>query len=245
MKISVVTVCRNAGGLLGATLQSIVAQRGVDIESIIVDGASTDGTVDVISRFAAESPVPIKWVSEPDRGVYHAVNKGIAMASGDVVGLLHAGDRFSNHDVLGVVSGAFDDPALGFVYGDVSFVGSSGGRRVRVYRADRFKPGLLLNGYAPPHPSLYMRRGIFTSVGRYKEDYAVAADFEYFVRLMLVADCIKSRYLPINMVDMEPGGLSSRLVNRLWLNNKEKLRALRENGFKINPFRLLFRYLYL
>lgn len=244
MKVSVVTVCRDAGSLLLPTLKSIARQREVDIESVIVDGASTDGSVGVIKDFAAGSAFPVRWVSEPDRGVYEALNKGIRMATGDVVGLLHAGDRFTDAGVLRLVSEAFSDASIDYLYGDVRFVDSSTGCRTREYRADRFMPRLLLNGFAPPHPSLYMTRELFDRVGPYREDYTVAADFEYFVRLMLGGSA-KGCYLPAMMVDMEPGGLSSRLINRLWTNNKEKLRALRENGCRVMPLRLLLRYLYL
>lgn len=244
MKVSIVTVCRNAGRLLLPTLHSLSAQRDVEIESVIVDGASTDDSVDVIKVFAANSGLTVKWVSEPDNGVYNALNKGIAMATGDIVGLLHAGDRLSSHDVLRLVCRQFENSAIDYVYGDVRFVDLSSGRRTRVYRADRFSPRLLLNGFAPPHPSLYMRRELFDRVGPYREDYVVAADFEYFVRLMLGASA-SGCYLSVNVVDMEPGGLSSKIVNRLWTNNREKLRALRENGHRVMPLRLLLRYLYL
>lgn len=244
MRVSVITVCRNAGDFLLPTLKSIAAQKGAEFESIIVDGASTDGSVDVIKSFAAESAFPVKWVSEPDEGVYAALNKGIMMATGDVVGLLHAGDRFTDPYILQGVSASFIDPAIDYLYGDVKYVEYSTGRCCRNYRSDRFQPRMLLDGFAPPHPSLYVRRELFDSVGMYSEDYKVAADFEFFVRLTLVNQS-RGRYLPAVMVNMEPGGLSSRPVNRFWNNNKEKLRALRQNGYRVMPLRLLLRYLYL
>ncbi len=244
MRVSVITVCRNAGDFLLPTLKSIASQKEAEFESIIVDGASTDGSVDVIKRFAAESAFPVKWVSEPDGGVYAALNKGIMMATGDVVGLLHAGDRFADPYILRNVSASFMDPAIDYLYGDVKYVEYSTGRCLRDYQSDRFQPRMLLNGYAPPHPSLYVRRDLFDSVGLYSEGYRVAADFEFFVRLTLVRQS-RGRYLPDVMVNMEPGGLSSRLINRLWTNNKEKLRALRQNGYRVMPLRLLLRYLYL
>lgn len=244
MRVSVITVCRNAGDSLLPTLKSIAAQRGVELELIIVDGASTDGSVDVIKNFAAESALQVKWVSEPDGGVYAALNKGIKMAAGDVVGLLHAGDRFTDPHILRIVGAAFENPAIDYLYGDVKYVEYSTGRCHRNYQSARFQPRMLLNGFAPPHPSLYVRREVFDSVGMYSEEYKVAADFEFFVRLTLVRQS-KGCYLPAVMVNMEPGGLSSRLVNRLWTNNKEKLRALHQNGYRVMPLRLLLRYLYL
>lgn len=245
MKISVVTVTRNSARQLDATLRSVFSQTGVDVESVVVDGDSTDDSLEVIIRYAKAYPRRIKWVSEPDDGIYDAINKGIAMATGDVIGLLHSGDRFPHERVLEFVGRSFREKAVSFVYGDVSFVDPDSRQAAgRVYRADRFRPSLLLCGFAPPHPSLYIRKRVVAEVGRYKADYSVAADFEYFVRLLLVHRK-HGRYLPTNMVEMATGGKSQTWVSRLWYNNKERLRALRENGFKASPLRLIGRYFYL
>ncbi len=246
MKISVITVTRNAVDRLEATLESVFSQQGVELESIVVDGASSDGTVDIITRFAAEHPDNMKWISRPDSGIYQALNRGIEMATGEVVGLLHAGDHFTSADVLAHVAVAFADPVVRMTYGDIHFVNRATGKVTRRYRSSKFarKPVLLKNGFAPPHPSLYMRRDLFAEVGPYKEDYRVGADFEYFVRLMLIKG-IKGKYLPLDMVEMSTGGLSNRWGSRLWTNPKEKYRALRENNIHSNPFRLLIRYLYI
>lgn len=243
MKISVITVTRDAVRTVEKTMMSVLSQENVDVELVVVDGASADGTVAAVSAVAERHPGRVKWISESDRGIYDAINKGMSMASGDVAGVLHAGDRFPHAGVLRIVERAFADPSVAFVYGDVSFVDASDRTR-RVYRADRFAPRLLLGGFAPPHPSLYMRRETFGRVGLYKEDYRVAADFDYFLRLMLV-NGETGAYLPVNMVEMSTGGVSSRWSNRLWTNNMERLKALRENDLPANPLRLLKRYFYL
>lgn len=245
MKISVITVTRDAAPAVGGTLMSILSQKNVDVEVVVVDGASTDATIDTVCGIAERYPGKVKWVSEPDNGIYNAINKGLALASGDVVGTLHAGDRFSHDKVLRLVGRAFYDRSIDFVYGDVCFVEAESRKPSgRVYRADRFTPSLLLGGFAPPHPSLYMRREVPGRVGIYREDYSVAADFEYFVRLMLIFG-ERGRYLPMTMVEMAAGGVSSRWRNRLWTNNVERLKALRDNGQPANPLRLLKRYFYL
>lgn len=245
MKISVVTVTRNAELTVGGTLMSVLSQRDVDVDVVVVDGASTDATVEIVSEIAGWHPGKVRWLSEPDGGIYNAINKGLALASGDVVGTLHAGDRFHGDNVLSAVDRAFSDRSTAFVYGDVCFVDALSRKPSRrKYCADRFAPRLLLGGFAPPHPSLYMRRELLDRVGVYKEDYSVAADFEYFVRLMLTHG-ERGRYLSLTMVDMATGGLSSHWRNRLWTNNIEKLRALRENNQPASPLRLLKRYFYL
>lgn len=245
MKISVITVTRNAGKAVEGTLRSVLAQKEADIELIVVDGASNDGTAEAVAETAADNLGRIKWMSEPDTGIYNAINKGIAMATGDVIGTLHAGDRFHHDRVLADVTSVLADGGTAFVYGDVGYVdGESRVPTGRMYRAAGFRPSLLLGGFAPPHPSLYIRRDVVERVGGYRENYAVAADFEYFVRLMLIHG-ERGKYLREWMVDMAAGGLSSRWRNRLWANNVERLKALRENGLPANPLRLLRRYLYL
>ncbi len=243
MRISVVTVTRDAAATVAATLESVLTQRGVDVESIVVDGGSADGTVDEVKAVAERYPGRVKWMSREDTGVYQAINRGVAMATGDVVGLMHAGDRFAAADILARVAAEFASADVPFIYGDVRFVDQSTGRVTRRYSSRRFAPRLLLNGFAPPHPSLYVARGVIDRVGPYKEDYVISADFEYFVRLMLV-NRLRGRYLPVEMVEMSTGGLSSRLYNRLWTNNVERLKALRSNGLKASPLRLIKRYFY-
>ena len=185
----------------------------------------------------------IKYISEPDDGVYSAINKGIKMASGDVVGLLHGNDFFSSIDVVAKVVKVFEDNLVPFVYGDVKYVKGKRDKVVRYYSASRFTKKLLLQGIAPPHPSLYMRRELFEKYGLYKEDYLIGADFDMFLRL-IVRNNLTGRYLPLDMVTMTTGGLSTQIYHQIFTNNREKYRALKENSCNVSVYMLIKRYLY-
>lgn len=243
MKISVITATRNNASTLSETIRSVMEQSHPDIDHIIIDGASTDDSLEIIRQWATKYPERIRYISETDTGVYNAINKGIKMAHGDIIGTLHGNDRFTSPDILAHIARLFTSPDTNFVYGDIHYIDHHTGKTVRRYSASRFTPASLLNGIAPPHPTLYMRKNIFNLVGLYKENYLIAADFDMFIRLCIIHG-IQGTYLPIDMVEMTTGGLSTRLYHRIFTNNREKLRALRENSIKISPFSILKRYLY-
>lgn len=241
MKVSIITATRNNASTLESTIKSVLWQSYKNIEYIIIDGASSDGSIDIIKRYTHQYPHIIKYVSESDSGVYSAINKGIAMATGDIVGLLHGNDEFSSYDVVEQVVAKFGSTNASFLYGDVKYR-TLDGKIVRYYSSDNFAKEKLLQGIAPPHPSLYMRRDLFYRYGFYKEDYLIGADFDMFLRLMVVND-LCGEYLPLDMVTMSVGGLSTRLYHRIFTNNREKYRALKENSCNVNVFLLLKRYL--
>lgn len=243
MKISVITATLNNGVTLEATIKSVMQQTHNDVELIIVDGASTDNSVEIISRWQQLYPNKIRFVSEPDNGVYNAINKGLKMASGEVIGVLHGNDTFSSPHVLAQVAHAMNNDNIDFVFGDISYRDKAG-KIVRYYSSAGYDKSMLRYGIAPPHPSLYVRKKTFDSIGLYKENYLIAADFDFFIRLMTVSD-LPSQYLPIDMVTMSMGGLSTTLRHRIFTNNREKYRALRENGIKVCPLSLLKRYFYI
>lgn len=226
--ISIVTVCRNEASALERCLRSVGAQSRPAYEHIVVDGRSTDGS-DAIAKAAG-----VKVVSREPHGVYDAINAGIEICSGDVVGLLHANDVLAADDVLETVGSAFDEDArLDFVYADVCFVDFDNGNRVlRRYASDCFEPSQMRGGMAPPHPSLFMRRDLFRQVGLYKSDYIISADFDMWLRLFDPSRGLRYRYLPLTTILMSVGGLSMQWRNRLFVNTQEKLRALRENGVR-------------
>lgn len=241
MKISLITPTLNRCEALAATLRSAMEQQGVDLEMIVVDGASTDSTVATLDSLA-KADHRLRWVSQPDDGVYQAINRGLRMATGDIIGTLHAGDHFTSTDVLKSVADAMASGAM-MVYGDVRYVNPQG-RVTRHYSAKDYTPSMLREGFAPPHPSLYITREVSDRVGSYRENYIVGADFEYFVRLMLV-NGIKGLYLPMEMVEMSTGGLSGKWRHRLWTNIMEKRRAFRDNRLPAPSLSLLKRYMYL
>ncbi len=244
MKVSIITPTLNNGEALRRTIDSVVAQSYHDIELVIVDGGSTDNSLDIIHELDHRHPTMIKWLSEPDDGVYHALNKGIALATGDVIGTLHGNDFLVAPDIIDRIVRVMEEaPEVPYVYGDVHYFAEPSGRCVRLYSGSPHLADNLRMGIAPPHPSLYIRSEVLSEVGGYREDYRVAADFELFVRLAFVYGII-GRYIPLDMVGMSLGGLSTSLRNRLITNNVEKMRALRENGVSRHGLGILKRYLF-
>ena len=240
MKVSIITITRNNAEGLRRTIESVRSQRHVHtLEHIIVDGESTDNTQQVIAE-AGGSP---KVVSRAPRGVYDAINGGLEHVTGDIIGLLHAGDVFTDRHVLDDVCAAFaEHPEADFIFGDVHF-SASGGRVARYYSGHECNPATLMTGIYPPHPSMYIRRECQQKAGFYNADYVSAGDFEMFVRLFKVHG-MKWHYIGRDMVRMKPGGVSATLYNRLWGNNRERMRAFRENGIKTSFFRIIPRYLH-
>lgn len=242
MKVTIITATYNNESTLESTIKSVVAQSYDNIEYIIVDGASSDGSLEIIKHYASLYPQKIRYISEPDRGVYNAINKGIKMSSGDVIGLLHGNDTFSSTSIVEKVTEAMRDGDTPFIYGDVKYTRVGSDKVVRYYSSQQFTIEKLLQGIAPPHPSLYMRRDLFEKYGLYKEDYLIGADFDMFLRLMVVNKLV-GKYLPLDMVTMTTGGLSTRFYHQIFTNNREKYRALRENSCNVSVFLLLKRYL--
>ena len=230
MKISVITVCWNSVGTVGAALASVAAQRHDDfeVEHVVVDGASTDGTADVVAAFRHAAPgYSYRWLSEKDRGMYDAINKGIALATGDVVGILNADDEFDGDDALASVAAAFRDAAVEGVYGDIRFARDD--RTVRYYGARHWRPWMARWGYMVPHPSVYFRRDVFARLGGYRLGYDISADFELMVRYFVCAR-VPSVYLDRCLVKMRVGGKSTANWRAIVRLNCENVRALRENG---------------
>lgn len=242
MKVTIITATRNNVATIATTIKSVISQTHCDIEYIIIDGASTDGSLEIIQHYARQYPHIIKYVSEPDNGVYNALNKGIRISTGEIVGLLHGNDKFSSHTIVEEVVNAMQDNSVPFVYGDVKYTRVNSDKVIRYYSSAQFTTQTLLNGIAPPHPSLYMRRELFDTYGLYQEDYLIGADFDMFLRLM-IKNNLKGKYLPIDMVTMTTGGLSTRLYHQIFTNNREKYRALKENSCNVSAFLLLKRYL--
>lgn len=243
MKISVITACRNSGALIEGALQSVAAQQGVDVEHLVIDGASSDDTAARIRDWAAAHQ-SVRWVSEPDAGLYDAINKGIRLATGDVVGVLHADDFFAAQDILAQVAAAFEDPTVDCVFGDVRFVWPHNlNRTVRYYRARLFRPWMLRFGFMPPHPTCFIRRERFDKLGYYKTDYRIAADYELLVRFLWLHR-VRYRYLDLSMTRMRLGGVSTRSPRSTLILNREIVRGCRENGLWTALPLLTFKYLF-
>lgn len=245
MKITIITVVLNCANTIECTMRSVLSQTHKDIEYIIVDGNSSDNTLKIVREWEPKFEGKMRIFSEPDTGVYNAINKGISAATGDVIGLLHADDFYSNETVLESVAQGLSYKWVDVVYGDSHFVDSKDiAKTIRLYSARKFTPDKLRYGFAPSHPTLYCRRNLFDRYGLYKENYIVAADFEMFVRLFRHSSVL-SKYLAIDMVTMRIGGLSTQWKHRLTTNIIEKRRALRENNLKISLFSLFRKYYYI
>ena len=226
MKISIITAVRNSRATLADTLDSALAQDHPDKELIVIDGASTDGTLDVIRRYAGQLA---HFISEPDHGIYDALNKGIAQASGEVIGFLHADDLYANADVLARIAAAFADPAVEAVYGDLVYVNQADTERViRHWRAGVYRPAKLHWGWMPPHPTLYLRRALYERHGGFDLRYRIAADYDLMLRVLSRING-QVVYLPEVLVRMRLGGVSNRSLRHILRKSLEDYQALRAN----------------
>lgn len=245
MKISLITITYNSEKTLADTLHSVLKQTYPQLEYIVVDGASQDNTLSIIQQYEPLFDGKLKWISEPDKGLYDALNKGINMTTGDVIGILNSDDFFTSNDILEKIADAFIIyPETDAVYGDVHFVHPDDlNKCVRYYSSQIFKRELMRMGFMPAHPSFYIRRKWMKSKECYKTDYKIAADFEFLLR-MIYKNNIKTQYLPIDMVTMRTGGVSTSGLKSHKHIMKEHLRAFRENDIYTNPFILSLRYFY-
>lgn len=226
MKITVVTATYNCASTIGDCLRSVAGQTHSDIEHIVVDGASTDGTVDLLHQQASQVS---RIISEPDKGIYYALNKGVAHASGEVVGFLHADDLYADQRVLEDVAIAFQNPDVEAVYGDLTYVQKSDTDKVvRYWRSSPFTRSSLTRGWMPPHPTLYLRRGVYTRFGGFDLSYRIAADYDFMLRVLGAING-KVTYLPRVLVKMRLGGESNRSLRNIIRKSAEDLRALRSN----------------
>lgn len=239
MKITVITVCRNAEDTIEDTLQSVRSQRYPNVEHLVIDGGSKDGTLDVVKRHRDRIS---KFISEPDRGIYDAMNKGIGLATGDVVGFLNADDLYAHGDVLSRVADAFTNSHVDALFGDAEFFDSNDPQRVvRRYRSRRFRPDRIGWGWMPAHPTLFLKRRVFDRHGWFRIDYRIAGDFELVARIFR-DNALRYRYLPEILVRMRTGGVSTGGWKNTLLLNKEVLRACRENGIATNLLKIMSKY---
>ena len=263
MKITLITACYNSAGTIRTAMESVLSQKGVEIEYIVVDGGSTDGTVEIVEEFSHKEHkghkgvFEFKWISEPDKGMYDAINKGIKMATGDVVGILNADDVLASDDTLAHVAERFchnrlrqgyggqeehknrkgdGDGRVEAVYADIRFVREGatveelrGAKTVRYCSAAKWRPWMFRFAAMVPHPSFYVRRECFARLGGYSLDYRICADFELELRYLYLAK-LKAAYLPECVVVMRMGGASTAGWRSNVEINREDLRALRAHG---------------
>lgn len=239
MRVSIITACYNRADTVGQAIESVASQSHGDIEHIIVDGGSTDGTLEIVARHGASVD---RIIHGPDSGIYDALNKGVAASTGTLVGFLHSDDFYAGPDVVSTVVDEVERRGLEAIYGDVAFVRASDPRRVvRVFSSRRFRPERIAWGWMPAHPALFVSRRLFERFGPFKTDYRIGGDFEFVARIFSRAD-FQYAYLPRILVKMRMGGISTRGWRSTLTLNREILRACRENGISTNYLKILSKY---
>lgn len=219
MKITIITATFNSASTVRGTLNSVAQQKYQPIEHIIVDGLSGDNTLDIVREF----PHVARVVSEKDHGIYDAMNKGLKLATGDIVGILNSDDFYDNQEVLSQVMAAFNDPSVDVVYGDLQYVKKNNVYVVtRNWKSGRYKRKYFYYGWMPPHPTFFVRRKIYEAVGFFNTDLRSAADYEMMLRILVRYNASAS-YIPRVLVKMRAGGMSNAsLKNRLRANREDR-----------------------
>lgn len=245
MKISIITATYNSGKTVGDTLKSVLAQTYHDYELLVVDGASKDNTLEVVKKMEPLFEGRMRYISEPDKGIYDAMNKGIRMASGDVIGILNSDDFYTSDDALACIAWTLENEKVDAVYGDIHYVDDEDLKKcVRYYSSKPFRRWMMRLGFMPAHPSFYCRKEVYEKYGAFDaENYRVAADFENLLRLIFV-NKIKTHYINKDFVTMRTGGASSSGLESHKRIMRDHLKALKKNGVYSNFFLLGLRYLY-
>lgn len=230
LRISIVTACFNSDATLADSIESITSQEFGEWEHLILDGASTDGTLAVIDRFPDTRR---KVLSEPDTGVYNAMNKGIAQATGDVIGFLNADDAYESDSALSEVASAFEDSGVDLVYGNLCYVDyNDTDKVVRDWKSEPCEEGMFRRGWMPPHPSVYARRALFERYGVFDESFDICADWEWLYRMFEVHG-VRTRHLNEYLVRMRLGGVSNRSLSNVLRSNWQAARAFRKHGKRV------------
>lgn len=226
MKISVITVCYNSSETIGDTLRSVQEQTYRNIEHIIVDGGSTDLTLDIVATKGAHVT---NLISEKDNGIYDAMNKGLSMAGGDIIGFLNADDLYADAEVLARVSKAFEaDPNIEACFGDLVYVTEDNRKVVRYWKSRPFEKGDFAHGWSPAHPTFYIRRSALNRLGQFDQAYRLAADAEFMMRY-LERGAVLSAHIPHVQVRMRLGGATNQSWRNIVRQNREILQALKKN----------------
>lgn len=240
LKVSIITVVRNREDSIQSTIQSVLSQDYTNIEYLVIDGNSTDGTVDIINEFSGKIDF---FLSENDNSIYEALNKGIKHAKGDIIGVLHADDIFSNNSVISkVVDSFYSDLSTGLIYGDADYVNSNN-KIVRHYSSKFFKPFMFYFGFQPAHTASFLRKTCFETVGIYREDLKIAGDFELLLRVLLI-NKLKYKYLPLTIVNMRIGGISSSGMRSVLRLNQEIVFSLKSNKLFASILLVYSKYIF-
>jgi glycosyltransferase len=233
MKVSIITVCYNSAKTIENTIQSVVSQDYKNIEYIIVDGLSADGTLELIHNYQSKIA---KLISEKDEGIYYAINKGIAAATGDIIAILHADDFYTNSQTISIVVDAFEKKNIDTVYGDLQYVDRTDTDKVtRNWISGKYQKQNFLKGWMPPHPSFFVKRDCYSKFGVFNTTLRSAADYELMLRFLYKHNC-SVEYIPQVLVKMRVGGKSNvSIMNRIKANREDK-KAWELNGLRAGMF---------
>jgi len=239
VKVSIITVVRNNEATVAHAINSVLSQDYPDIEYIVIDGGSEDATVDIIKSYGEKIN---RFISESDEGMYDGMNKGLKLATGNIVGLLNSDDFYEHKRVISEVVEQFIRRKVDLIFGDIVFVKPENLHKViRYYSSAKFHPESLGWGWIPAHTSCFLKREVYEKYGYFKTDYQLAADYELLLRFIKIHQ-ISYSYLPQVLVRMRPGGASNKNLLCRWISNQEILKACGEHGIKTNFFKLLARY---
>ena len=238
MKVSIITITFNSAKTLKRALESVQSQSYKDIEHIIVDGASQDGTKELIEAYAAQH-ANVRWISEKDEGIYNALNKGIKMATGDIIGFLHSDDVFNSADSIEQIAVAFTSSKADVVYGNLQYC--KGDKVVRRWQSNTFHPRSLKYGWMPPHPTVYVRREVYEQVGPYDEWFRISADYDMMLRIF--KQNYKTCYIPKVLVSMEVGGASNKDTRTRLSKTQEDYLVLKKNHVGAGLITVAFKQL--
>lgn len=241
MKLSIITITYNSEKTLRDTINSVLKQTYQNIEYLIIDGASKDNTIAIIKEYEPLFKGRMKWISEPDKGIYDAMNKGICMATGDIIGILNSDDLYMDNNVLENIAHAFNQTKVDAVYGNLLFVEENNTNKiVRTWKGSQHNPGEFLKGWHPAHPTFYVKKEIYEKYGVFDTSFDVSADFELMLRF-IEKHQISNYYLDRYFIKMRMGGESTGSIKKIIEGNKNVLRAFKKNGFKVSPFYPIIR----
>jgi glycosyltransferase involved in cell wall biosynthesis len=232
LKISIITVSFNSEKTIKKTLESVANQSFKKIEHLIIDGKSIDKTILIAKKF----PHIKKIISTSDNGIYHAMNKGLGLASGDVIGFLNSDDFYANDEVLANVAREFKkDKSLEVCYADLIYVSRfRTSKIIRYFKSKEFKKGLFSKGWCPPHPTFFVRRSVYKRFGKFDLNYRIASDVDLMMRFLEIHK-VKFRYVSEIWVKMRMGGITNKNLKNIWLQNQEILNSFHKNGLSVHP----------
>jgi glycosyltransferase involved in cell wall biosynthesis len=230
MKISIITVTFNSASTLRDAIESVINQTYTNIEYIIIDGKSIDGTIDIVKSYGSKVS---KFISEPDKGLYDAMNKGIKLATGEIIGILNSDDLYFDEYVIENVAKIFEAYPIDCLWGDLVYFKDNPNKFIRIWKSGEYKPGIFKTGWMPPHPTFFVKKEIYEKYGYFKLEFSIAADYELMLRF-LEKYRIKGYYLPKFLVKMRAGGKANKPKNII-IANLECIKAWKMNGLEM-PF---------